>query len=44
MFLVRLLLTIQEFDLYVSSIDPLTYTDNIYQQNIDNKVNYLMAL
>lgn len=34
---------IQEFDLYVSSIDPLAYTDNIYQQVTDNKVTYLMV-
>jgi hypothetical protein len=34
---------VQEFDLYVASIDPLAYTDNIYQQNTDNKVAYLLV-
>ena len=34
---------VQEFDLYVASIEPLAYTDNIYQQNTDNKVTYLLV-
>jgi hypothetical protein len=34
---------VQEFDLYVTSIEPLAYTDNIYQQNTDNKVTYLLV-
>jgi hypothetical protein len=34
---------VQEFDLYVASVEPLAYTDNIYQQNTDNKVAYLLV-
>ena len=33
--------SIIEKDFYINSIDPLAYTDNIYQQNTDNKVTYL---
>lgn len=35
--------TIQEVDKYVVSIDPLAYTDNVYQQDSDNKVTYLVV-
>lgn len=35
--------TIQEVDRFVVSIDPLAYTDNIFQQDSDNKVTYLMV-
>lgn len=35
--------TVKEFDLYVSSIDPVSYTDDLLQQNTDNKVTYLLV-
>jgi len=34
---------IEEFNLYVKSIEPLSYTDDIYQQSSDNKVTYLLV-
>jgi hypothetical protein len=33
--------SIEEVDKYVTSIDPIAYTDNIYQQIIKNKVTFL---
>lgn len=35
--------TIQEIDKYFISINPLAYTDNIFQQDSDNKVTYLLV-
>lgn len=35
--------SIQEVDRYVESIDPLTYTNNLFQQITDNKVTYLVV-
>jgi hypothetical protein len=33
--------TINEVDKYVVSIDPLAYTDNLFQQTTENKITYL---